>query len=139
MSPRPEPETFIGRPCRRGHRERYAADGRCVICRRATLRAVHLRRMAQRPPNALKAARDEAGRARAKAKAAGKPYFIGQPCIRGHDGLRLVSCGSCVHCHAIYHLRRTPKQRARARKFRSERAKKATRALRTLEALGIPI
>jgi hypothetical protein len=35
---------------------------------------------------------------REQARARGESRFMGNPCKRGHDGLRFVNSRSCVHC-----------------------------------------
>jgi hypothetical protein len=74
-----------------------------------------------------------------QARAAGRLYFKGQPCQRGHDGTRLVSCGSCVHCHPYYHRRKSPAQRRRAYALKNQREKRARLALKVLAELGLAL
>jgi hypothetical protein len=130
---RKPPETFIGRPCRRGHRLRYRADKRCVTCRRAALREFYKQAMQGRKPQ-----RWQLARKRAKARGA-ILYATGRPCINGHTSRRRVSTGICLACERYYRQHRSPAYRERERKGARERNRRAYRALRVLQHLGISI
>ncbi len=46
------------------------------------------------------------------AKLAGKKFYKGRPCIRGHHGLRYVTSGTCLQCEQeIFILRKQKRQR----------------------------
>jgi hypothetical protein len=138
---RKPPETFIGRPCRRaGHTERYA-DGKCRTCaveRQTALYRVYQKRRGPTKP-------ELAAKARAKARAAGRTFYRGQPCKYGHDGKRYVNTAMCAHpdCVALY--RHPPlhtlsrEKRAHILKVARDRDRRGRRALAVLKELGLTL
>jgi hypothetical protein len=82
-------------------------------------------------------------RARTKARKAalesGARYYRGSPCVRGHDGQRFASDGSCVQCKGTHYQRlsRASKDRQLARQRHYDQ--RAAKALKVLETLGIAL
>jgi hypothetical protein len=127
------PETFVGRPCRRGHRVRYVADERCVACRREALKKFYERAMAGRMPE-----RWQLARKRAKARGAAF-YSTGRPCLNGHMSRRRTSNGICLECKRYWRSHKSASQRAKDRKRQLAYNRRTARALRVLTHLGAPI
>jgi hypothetical protein len=130
---RAPPQTYVGKPCRKGHRVRYVADKRCVRCRRAALKAFYERAMEGRKPERWQLARK-------RAKARGLPFYdTKRPCMNGHLSQRRTSSGICLSCEKYYRDHRSPAHKDRARKGARERNRRAYRAMRVLQHLGVPI
>ena len=132
------PKTHVGRPCRRGHTERYAS-GKCRTCAverlTASYRAFQKRRGPTKPQRAAKA--------RAQARKIGRTTYQGQPCKYGHSGKRLVSTAMCAHPDCVRRYRHPPlhelprKERERVLQQARDRGRRATRALQVLKELGL--
>jgi hypothetical protein len=130
---RAPPQTFVGKPCRRGHRLRYKSDKRCVTCRRAALKAFYARAMAGHKPQRWQLARK-------RAKARGSAFYTtGRHCINGHLSRRRTSTGICLMCERFYRQHQSSAYRAKERQRRLVYNRRTARALRVLQHLGIPL
>jgi hypothetical protein len=89
-----------------------------------------------------------AGKARDKARRAGKMHFVGQLCKRGHVGGRLgggpgskrwVSTDICLKCDQLRRAEMSSAQRAKVRRQHNAYGRRATFALKVLQNLGVKI
>jgi hypothetical protein len=128
-------KTYRGRKCRVcGNQLRSRATAKCICCDRAGYRA----RNQHRTPQAIihKQARTQA---RKRALRAGRRYYTGSPCIRGHNGLRFTQDGGCVACRRTYLGRMSRAQKDRLLERQRNYDRRAARALRVIKELGLSL
>jgi hypothetical protein len=134
------PKTHVGRPCRRGHTERYA-DGKCRTCA-VERQTEHYRRLQQRRGPTKP---ERAAKARANARKAKRTFYRGQPCRHGHSGKRYVNTAMCAHPDCVRLYRHPPlhtlsrEKRAHILKVARDRDRRGRRALAVLKELGLTL
>jgi hypothetical protein len=124
-----------GLPCRHhGAVFRYVATDRCCKCAREDYKRANRHRTP-----VVEVAKQARTKARKAALQSGARYYRGSPCVRGHDGQRFASDGSCVQCKETHYQRLSRAQKDRQLKRQRHYDQRAAKALRVLEQLGIAL